>query len=131
MTDEELIEELAAVMHRSWSHWMRWIFQVCKWNEDGSVLIPAEYVTRWKRQMATDYADLTEREKDSDRNQAQKIMDVLGEPLHAVDFPLVDLRLIVDSMLEWSGPPMEEYGASVRVDGFLRKLEAQPQEVQP
>lgn len=48
------------------------------------------------------------------------------------DEELHDLRTIVDSMLEWSAPPMEEYGASVRVDGLLRQLEARPQqEVQP
>ncbi len=129
-TDEELKEELADVQHEIWSHWMGYLFQVSHRNEDGSVTIYADNVARWKRQMATAYADLSDREKDSDRHQAEKVMDVLGEPLHAVDFPLEDLRTILNAMLEWSQPPMEEYAAAVRVDGLLRQMEAQ-QEAQP
>lgn len=129
-TDEDLLEELADVQHQIWSHWMVYLFSRCQRNPDGSVTIPADLVTRWKGQMATDYADLSEREKHSDRDQAHKVMDVLGEPLHAVDFPLVELRTILDALLAWSQPPMEEYAAAVRVDCMLRQLESQ-QEVQP
>ncbi len=124
-TDEELIEELADAQHAIWSYWMAYLFRVSHRNDNGSVTIPADMVERWKRQMATDYADLSEREKESDRHQAHKVMAILGEPLHAVDFPLLDLRTILDAMLEWSQPPMEEYWAATRVDGLLRQLEAQ------
>jgi hypothetical protein len=124
-TDEELIEELADVQHEIWSYWMKHLFRVSHRNDDGSVTIYVADAERWKRQMATDYADLSEREKDSDRHQAHKVIAVLGEPLHAVDFPLVDLRTILDAILEWSQSPMEEYAAAVRVDGLLRQLEAQ------
>ena len=124
-TDEELLEELADVQHKIWSHWMVYLFGRCRGNQDGTLTIPADLVTRWKRQMATDYADLSEREKESDRNVARDVMDILGEPLHAVDFPLAELRTILNAMLEWSQPPMEEYWAAIRVDGLLRQLEAQ------
>lgn len=124
-TDEELLEELADVQHDIWSHWMKYLFKVSRRNEDGSVTIDAAYVARWKRQMATDYADLSNHEKNSDRDQAHKVMLVLGELLHAVDFPLEDLHLIVDAMLRWTQPPMDEYDAAVRVDGLLRQLDAQ------
>jgi hypothetical protein len=125
-TDEELLEELADVQHQIWSQWMVHLFSRCRRNPDGSSeTIPDDLVVRWKRQMATDYADLTEREKNSDREQAREVMAVLGEPLHAVDFPLEDLRTILDAMLEWAQPPMEEYDAAVRVDGLLRQMEAQ------
>lgn len=129
-TDEELIEELADVQHAIWSHWMQYLFWVSRRNDDGSVTIHADNVARWKRQAATDYADLSEREKESDRHQAHEVAEVLGEPLHAVDFPLHDLRTILDALLAWSQSPMEEYAAAVRVDGLLRQLEAQ-QEAQP
>ena len=64
---DELRERLADVQHAIWAHWTRWQFSVCQRNEDGSLTIPAPLVERWTRQMDTPYADLSEREKDSDR----------------------------------------------------------------
>lgn len=79
MTDDELRERLADVQHAIWAHWTRWQFSVCQRNEDGSLTIPAPLVERWTRQMGTPYADLSEREKDSDREQADKVLAVLRE----------------------------------------------------
>ncbi|RKZ08817.1 hypothetical protein DRQ25_08115 [Candidatus Fermentibacteria bacterium] len=69
-------EALARVSHEIWAHWMRYMFSVCDGNVEFSdgILIPFDKFMRWSRQMNTDYADLTEREKDSDREQADKIM---------------------------------------------------------
>ena len=75
-----MIEEIAAVQHEIWSHWMKYLFQ-CSFQfekfKDGSALIPADKVKRWKRQMNTPYSELTEKEKESDRDQAQKVIRVL------------------------------------------------------
>lgn len=128
MTDEDLIEALADKQHEIWAHWMKYLFGVSRRNDDGSVTIPADNVERWKRQMATAYADLSEREQDSDRHQAQKIMDVLGDPLHTVDLPLEELRIIIDAMTEWAQPPMPEFDATVRVACVLEQLEAMTKE---
>lgn len=76
MPDNELREALAAVSHEIWASWTRWQFSVCTPNADGSLTIPAALVERWTRQMNTPYAELTEREKDSDREQADKILNV-------------------------------------------------------
>lgn len=76
--DNDLREALSDESHEIWSSWTRWQFSVCTQNEDGSLTIPASLVERWTRQMNTPYADLTEREKDSDREQADKILTVLG-----------------------------------------------------
>lgn len=70
-------ELLADISHEIWSHWMRYMFSICIQNEDGSMKIPATRVERWKRQMDTKYNDLSESEKDSDREQADKILEVL------------------------------------------------------
>lgn len=67
-------ERLADVQHAIWAHWMRYQFSVCQPNGDGSVTIPADKVERWSRQMKTIYADLTEKERESDRDQADKII---------------------------------------------------------
>lgn len=70
-------EKLADLSHDIWAHWMRWQFYCCTQNEDGSMTIPASKVKRWQRQMKTSYQDLSEKEKDSDREQADKILQVL------------------------------------------------------
>jgi len=74
---EERAEQVAEVQHEIWSHWMKYLFSVSKLWGNGTVNIPAEKVQRWKRQMCTPYAELTEREKDSDREQANKVLEVL------------------------------------------------------
>ena len=67
------LETHAKIEHEIWSHWMRYLFEVSyNQRDDGCVVIPAEQVKRWKRQMDTPYAELTEREKESDREQARK-----------------------------------------------------------
>ena len=72
-------EELAATQHDIWAHWMKYQFSVCIENEDGSLTIPAEKVERWKRQMNTPYFELTEKEKESDRHQADKVIKTMME----------------------------------------------------
>jgi len=83
MIDPDLREELAALSHDIWSHWMRYLFTVSIWRDDGSVTIPTDKVERWYRQMQTDYANLSDAEKESDRHQADKILKCLamrGQP---------------------------------------------------
>jgi hypothetical protein len=72
-----LREHLAAAQHEIWINWMIYLFTTGTMNEDGSYTIPAEKVKHWKRQIKTSYQDLTEKEKESDRYQADKILDVL------------------------------------------------------
>lgn len=73
-----LREALAAQEHERWSHWMRWQFECCIKNEDGSLTIPAPKVERWTRQMNTPYRDLSEQEKESDRREADETLKLLG-----------------------------------------------------
>ena len=66
-----IMEGVAATQHEIWAHWMKYLFTTGTQNENGSYTIPAENVARWKRQMNTDYYDLSEQEKESDRHMAQ------------------------------------------------------------
>lgn len=73
-----LVEQLAEKEHASWSHWMSYLFKQCAENPgDGSMTIPPDLVARWYRQMGTSYADLTEREKQSDRNRVYRILPIV------------------------------------------------------
>ena len=80
-----LREELAGNQHEIWSHWMKYLFSLCSVTADGSYVIPSQSVRHWMRQIDTDYADLTEKEKDSDREQADKVLKVLGESTSCPD----------------------------------------------
>ncbi len=72
-------EKIAAVQHEVWSHWMKYLFSVCVENEDGSCTIPADKVQRWTRQLNTPYNALMDKEKESDREQADKVLAILAK----------------------------------------------------
>lgn len=80
---EELREELARLCHEMWSGWMEYLFMQNDKNEDGSFTIPEGLVKRWNRQSYTDYAKLSEKEKDSDRIEADKILELVEEYIEA------------------------------------------------
>lgn len=74
-----LLELFSSQVHEQWSHWMTYLFSKSHSNEDGSVTIPTWAVERWKRQMITNYKNLTEVEKISDKNEAEKFIKILEE----------------------------------------------------
>lgn len=77
-----LLDDMARIQHDIWSSWMKWLFKCCR-NVEGEefVIIPAEKVQRWKRQMNTLYDDLSEEEKESDRKVIREFFYVV--PKHA------------------------------------------------
>jgi len=82
MNNEKKIECLAEYAHDAWSKWMKYLFSKTIdyvpgkiQAEEGAVIIPKWAVDRWKRQMNTHYADLSENEKESDREEARKIIN--------------------------------------------------------
>lgn len=72
-----MFEALAAEQHKIWAHWMEYQFSCGTFEADGSWTMPAHKVERWQRQLNTPYEELTEKEKESDRDQALKILAVL------------------------------------------------------
>lgn len=69
-------EYIAEVQHEIWSHWMRYLFSACNDGINGT-FIPTHKVERWKRQMNTPYKFLSEEEKESDREQADKVLNII------------------------------------------------------
>ena len=76
-----LREALAAQAHDSWAGWMKYLFSKSTKNADGTVTIPAWAVERWERQAATGYAWLSEDEKKSDREEADKYLAIMRREL--------------------------------------------------
>lgn len=85
-TETELLrEKLAALAHNQWSGWMKYLFEKCEDMEyrgpgvsERVCVIPAWAVERWKRQLGTPYDALPEEEKESDRKEADRVLEVVG-----------------------------------------------------
>lgn len=78
---DKVMEELASVEHERWAHWQRYLHSRCSRQSDGSLTIPADLVQRWESQMTTPYAELSESEKESDREQVRRYLPLLIEML--------------------------------------------------
>ena len=76
-----LIEVLASIEHERWSHWQKYMHGQGIKQPDGSLLMPANLVKRWERQLESDYQSLPEDEKESDREQVRKYLPVIADAL--------------------------------------------------
>ena len=74
---EELFEQFASTQHDIWAHWMKYQLSKCERKTDGSLVIPPDLVHRWEDQMNADFDELSEEEKDSDRDIVTKFMSYL------------------------------------------------------
>ena len=89
MSDDKR-EALAALDHEQWAHWTRHMLEVlepllnvaCELDKiygfrDAKSVKAIEAIKRWERQIETPYADLSEKEKDSDREWADRVLAAL------------------------------------------------------
>ena len=72
-------EKLAENAHNQWIGWMSYLFMKGEFKDDGTWVMPEWAVKRWTRQMLTDYNNLSEEEKDSDRKEADLILEILNQ----------------------------------------------------
>jgi len=77
-------EKLSEYAHDAWSGWMKYLFSKSTQNEDGTVTIPKWAVERWTRQSETGYTDLPEDEKRSDREEADRMIDIMHKQKNGV-----------------------------------------------
>lgn len=83
-------ELLAAYAHTAWSGWMKYLFRDMngmRGEPPGSWTINPELVERWRQQMTTPYAKLSEDEKVSDQHEADEILEFIG---HYIYDPMLD-----------------------------------------
>jgi len=79
-----LFEKQSNLEHEIWSHWMQYMFSKGTYADDGSWVMPAWAVERWTRQINTSYFDLSEKEKESDREQVYKHLKIIQEELNEI-----------------------------------------------
>lgn len=76
-----LIEELASLEHERWSHWQRYMHEKGQRQPDGSLVLPAELVARWEKQISLPYVQLDAHEKESDREQVRKYIPLIARAM--------------------------------------------------
>lgn len=81
LASQELLERLAAVEHDRWARWQQYVHEQCSPTGDGSLIIPVELVERWAAQISTPYQDLSDREKQSDRDQVARYLPLIQSVL--------------------------------------------------
>lgn len=65
---DQMREELADLEHEQWVHWTEYML---------ANLTP-ENIARWKGQCLRGYSALTEREKESDRSWADRVLEIIA-----------------------------------------------------
>ncbi|MET4257382.1 hypothetical protein ABIC09_002318 [Bradyrhizobium sp. S3.12.5] len=78
---EGLLERLAYIEHDRWAHWQRYMHAKAQKLPNGALVVPPELVAQWERQLMTPYDQLSEKEKESDREQVRKYLPVIAEAL--------------------------------------------------
>ena len=89
MNDDELVEKLAELEHKRWSNWQTLCHKILRERCPSEAM--EKVLARWDKQIAMDYKDLSEREKEMDREEARKTLEVLSrheaiEPLEKLAF---------------------------------------------
>lgn len=74
---EGIVDQLAAINHERWSHWQLYMHSKGDRLPDGALVLPAELVAYWEAQIATSYANLSEAEKLSDREQVRRYLPLI------------------------------------------------------
>jgi hypothetical protein len=89
--NDELFEKLAAIEHERWADWQKYVHGKliahrkldCKTtqNPEGNFddfVLSKELFDHWERQIKTPYAELSEEEKESDREQVRRYWELLN-----------------------------------------------------
>lgn len=77
----KVVDQLASIEHERWAHWQRYVHAHCERRADGSLVIPSDLVARWERQIETAFVDLSEDERESDRQQVREYLPVVIQAL--------------------------------------------------
>lgn len=78
--ENQRLEAVAAECHKQWSGWTEYLLGKMKpssFDDEAGLFLDDIWRERWMRQVHTEYKDLTEEEKESDRREARKILEAL------------------------------------------------------
>lgn len=79
----DIREQLAAIEHERWSDWQTWVHKVINEGVEGTTL--EQFMERWERQINTPYAELSEAEKNSDREQVDRYLPLISQTVSSAE----------------------------------------------
>ena len=74
--DDKIVDQMANKVFNVWTRWLRFIFANGKFNKDGSFTISESLTERWTGMMNTNYSQLTDKQKLSNRIIANYYIEV-------------------------------------------------------
>lgn len=76
---KEFVEKGAEIEHERWAKWQKYLHSKCykTTSTNYDLVIPIKLVEQWERQIATPYSELTEPEKESDRDQVRPYIPLI------------------------------------------------------
>jgi len=112
---ELLVEKLANIEHQRWADWHKWIFK--NWS--------SENVKRWNKQAEINYADLSEEDKQKDREQVYRYLPLLKASLKRNRLEVLEevKELVAYSSFDMSGSNPKEKTCTVE-EAFHQLIKA-------
>ena len=76
---KEFVEKGAEIEHERWAKWQNYLHSKCykTTSTNNDLVVPVKLVEHWERQIATPYSELTEPEKESDRDQVRPYIPLI------------------------------------------------------
>jgi hypothetical protein len=74
---KKFIEAGANLEHERWARWQRWCHKILRENCPSPEL--EKVLEQWDRQIATPYSELSEEEKESDRKETRKYLQLIED----------------------------------------------------
>jgi hypothetical protein len=78
--EKELYEKLAEIEHERWADWQKYLHSKLRPAEDkrNYMIMFMDDYNHWERQINTNYSDLSEEEKNSDRQQVDRYWNYIS-----------------------------------------------------
>lgn len=121
---KELRETLAAIEHQRWSDWQKYIHSLFLEHSNGEgkyVCLSVEWFNRWERQIATPYSELSEKEKDGDREQVDRywpFVEAYAKEFGRQEQPLKPDKGVTCPYCGWLHPEKEVWSNQNRKSDF-------------
>lgn len=134
---KQMLEFFASIEHNRWSNWQKYMHsKIMPTAHDSLMEIGAEWVNRWNRQINTTYDELSEAEKESDREQVYPYIEAMKEYAEQIRQKTIDEAIACvpepldyrNRYKEWETPmlelkSMEERGFNMCYDKTITNLE--------